>query len=402
MLPKTCYRRPVRGGRVQATTSSVDARASPKVVDSQRVVREDEDAHMSIDESKMSMVPRYAISQEEYDASCVGNKALRLQELRKLLQPSGLDVENTVSLPFGAVKQLLEGHYENAAQCRYASKVQQSIDELMDDHGAGSEGAAAQSDKVNRQLFEARHALRGTTLPELAKTELVEAFLEARMPMPTDREGWQVLESQIAEAISQIYTPHGMRSGCSTLLKEPVSVLLRDRRQRDYDFTAFVDAAGGVYGEFRVPFCADRGIWFSWDGESGSAARTVCHPCPQCMTSSHSTLVELDGSAEAPASAALHHSAGPLVFPPARSTFEGDNLLVMPRYRQILFQRLAEGAQRVRRLWDANMPCTLVGGVAAPVRVSGFVTPDMCLVVSDVVQDDCGLLRGPLSADCAA
>lgn len=239
-------------------------------------------------------MPRYAVSQHEYDITCVGSKALRLLELRNLLQPAGLDVENTVSLPFGAVKQLLESHYENAAQCRHVTKVQQSIDELMDDHGAGSAGAAEQNEKVNRQLFEARcamplavpavsgtlsaralirlaacfpnaswrdthgrcvdvavhlepgcrHALRGTTLPELAKTELVEAFLEARMPMPTDVEGWSFLEAQIADAISHIYTPHSVRSGCSTLLKEPVSVLLRDRRQRDYDFTAFVDAAG--------------------------------------------------------------------------------------------------------------------------------------------------------------
>lgn len=67
--------------------------------------------------------------------------------------------------------------------------------------------------------------------------------------------------------------------------------------------------------------------------------------------------------------------------------------------RQILFQRLAETVQRVRQLWDAEMPCTLVGGVAAPVRVAGFVTPDMKVVVSDVVQDDCGLLRSPLSSD---
>lgn len=105
-------------------------------------------------------VLRYAVPQEDYHDSCVGHKALRLLELRRLLQPAGLEVENSVSLPFGAVKQLLEGHYENAAQCRHASKVQQSIDELMDDHGAGSEGAATQSEKVNRQLFEARCGTR--------------------------------------------------------------------------------------------------------------------------------------------------------------------------------------------------------------------------------------------------
>lgn len=86
--------------------------------------------------------------------------------------------------------------------------------------------------------------MRGTTLPELAKTELVEAFLEARMPMPTDVQGWKLLERQIADAISQIFTLHGLRSGCSTLLKEPVSLLLRDRRERDYEFTAFVSDSG--------------------------------------------------------------------------------------------------------------------------------------------------------------
>lgn len=99
---------------------------------------------------------RYALAQDDYDASCVGGKALHLLELRQMLQPAGLEVENTVSLPFGAVKQLLESHYENAAQNRHASKVQQSIDELMDDHAVGSEGATVQSEKISRQLFEAR------------------------------------------------------------------------------------------------------------------------------------------------------------------------------------------------------------------------------------------------------
>ena len=91
-----------------------------------------------------------------------------------------------------------------------------------------------------------RHVIRGTTLPELAKTELVEAFLAARMAMPTDVAGWKLLESQVADAVSQLFTVHNVRSGCSTLLKEPVSVLLRDRRERDYEFTAFVSEAGAA------------------------------------------------------------------------------------------------------------------------------------------------------------
>lgn len=108
-------------------------------------------------------MPRYAVPHGDYDAACVGRKALHLLELRKMLQHADVEVENSVSLPFGAVKQLLEGHYENAAQNRHAAKVQQSIDELMDDHADGSEGATAQSEKVNRQLFEARYAFsKGT------------------------------------------------------------------------------------------------------------------------------------------------------------------------------------------------------------------------------------------------
>lgn len=69
--------------------------------------------------------------------------------------------------------------------------------------------------------------------------------------------------------------------------------------------------------------------------------------------------------------------------------------------RQILFQRLAETAQQVRALWEATAPCMASGGVAAPVKVSGFITPDTRVVVSEVVQDDCGLLSGPFSSDCA-
>lgn len=73
-------------------------------------------------------------------------------------------------------------------------------------------------------------------------------------------------------------------------------------------------------------------MWFAWDGDDESSPRTVCHPCPHCMTSSHNTLVELDGSVQL-AATCLHHAAGRLAFPPARATFEGDNLLVVPRYR---------------------------------------------------------------------
>lgn len=69
--------------------------------------------------------------------------------------------------------------------------------------------------------------------------------------------------------------------------------------------------------------------------------------------------------------------------------------------RQILFQRLAEGVQQVRQLWEATAPCMTGAGMAAPVKVCGFITPDTQVVVSEVAQDDCGLLSGPYTADCS-
>lgn len=89
--------------------------------------------------------------------------------------------------------------------------------------------------------------------------------------------------------------------------------------------------AGQVYAEVRIPYCADRGIGALWDGSCGSAPRTVHHPCPVCTTPSEDALVELDGDLFS--STASRATAGPLACEPARATFEGDNLLLVPAYR---------------------------------------------------------------------
>lgn len=87
-----------------------------------------------------------------------------------------------------------------------------------------------------------------------------------------------------------------------------------------------------MYAEARIPHCADRGIGALWDGDPLSPPRTVHHPCPACTTPSSDSLVEVDsalaGGANAEAAAPL-----PLACAPARATFEGDNLLVVPAYR---------------------------------------------------------------------
>lgn len=58
MLSRIWYRGSVRGGRVQAMASSVDARESPlsgpKVVHPQQLAHEEAAAEMSIDEAKLS------------------------------------------------------------------------------------------------------------------------------------------------------------------------------------------------------------------------------------------------------------------------------------------------------------------------------------------------------------
>lgn len=92
--------------------------------------------------------------------------------------------------------------------------------------------------------------------------------------------------------------------------------------------------AGQVYAEARIPHCADRGIGALWDGDARSTPRTVHHPCPACTTSSSDSLVEVDSpllgmAPDIPA------APQPLACAPARATFEGDNLLIVPAYRSV-------------------------------------------------------------------
>lgn len=90
--------------------------------------------------------------------------------------------------------------------------------------------------------------------------------------------------------------------------------------------------AGQVYAEARIPHCADRGIGALWDGDARSTPRTVHHPCPACTTSCSDSLVEVDSPLLGMTADTLSASQ-PLACAPARATFEGDNLLIVPAYR---------------------------------------------------------------------
>jgi hypothetical protein len=56
---------------------------------------------------------KYALSTAKYDVESVGPQAMQHQYLRRHARGQ-LTIENTVSIPFGAVSEVLDSHYENA------------------------------------------------------------------------------------------------------------------------------------------------------------------------------------------------------------------------------------------------------------------------------------------------
>lgn len=67
---------------------------------------------------------KYCLDASKYTEDTVGPKAMQLQFLQRSVR-SSLQIENTVSIPFGTIPEILDGHYENAGP---ASQVRRACD----------------------------------------------------------------------------------------------------------------------------------------------------------------------------------------------------------------------------------------------------------------------------------
>eukprot|EP00892_Ulva_mutabilis_P003498 jgi/Ulvmu1/151/UM001_0155.1 len=317
----------------------------------------------------------YVVPPQLYSTARVGPKAVALRDLEICLGERDIQVEKSVSLQFGSLKKMLQHHPENS-EVEYLIRRIQALRSQAKDLAPESEEAVALKEEVQDRLTAAELAFSKLKLPEAVRNEFVTALVQARARVPVTQDGWMALEAAIGDAAGRALAPMVLRGSRADILDEKVSLLVRDPSQRAYDMTILVDATRQVYAEVRIPHCADRGIGALWDGESRSAPRTVHHPCPVCTTPSGEALVELDGELFEDA-AEIEVAEQPHGAMPARSTFEGDNLLVVPAYRQKLFQQLGALGHSVR---DAT-------GSKETLRVTGFVAPDMSLVVSWVEEE---------------
>ena len=78
---------------------------------------------------------KYCIHSAQYNEDNVGPKALQLKFLKESVGEK-LQIENTVSIPYGTIDELLESHYENAGP---ATVVRQAREIGVSGHKARSQ-----------------------------------------------------------------------------------------------------------------------------------------------------------------------------------------------------------------------------------------------------------------------
>jgi hypothetical protein len=90
--------------------------------------------------------------------------------------------------------------------------------------------------------------------------------------------------------------------------------------------------AGDMSGEVRLPYSMSRGFRFASTPAKASPA-TVQLPLPGFGRAHATSAVELDGIV-VPQVTALHHAeAKGMIDPPKSNTWEGDNMMILPRYK---------------------------------------------------------------------
>lgn len=91
--------------------------------------------------------------------------------------------------------------------------------------------------------------------------------------------------------------------------------------------------AGVVKGEVRLPHSRNRGFQFArGDCAACSTAASTRPPYPTLGRAVNTRAVVLDGFT-APEAVALHHLEAPGLLVPPKETFEGESIMLLPRYR---------------------------------------------------------------------
>jgi hypothetical protein len=233
-----------------------------------------------------------------------------------------------------------------------------------------------------------RHALSKIKIPDLMTEDLLASFFEQNMVVPTTKKAWEQLRMDIADSAALLFTPTYVDSfeSIANPLDLPVSLLIRDMQPREYDFMVNIDShgvhplmrswfafcavifmplhtlhpagmmmkpAGEVTGEVRLPHGTNRGMKFATHGP-GTEPGTVRPPCPHVGYAVCSASVALDGI-YLPQAVSRHHAAS--IWSPPKTTFEGDNMLLMPRYKCALSSVCAASDQFIVPEFEAAMCC---------------------------------------------
>eukprot|EP00892_Ulva_mutabilis_P005009 jgi/Ulvmu1/2880/UM146_0022.1 len=322
-------------------------------------------------------VPPFVVS-GEYDTDAVGPAGMALQDPAWTVPPSAT-IEKSISMTKGTMCKVLRDYYDNAEAFRF---VKFELERRQQ-----QQSAAVRDLKRSKpeSTTSARNALRNLKMPQTVQVEFVRACIAAGMPVPLVTHDWQALWREVGAAFMAMLSIHTFQDKPDSEFGQNASILFRDRSKRAYTFTAVTDSSRRVYVNVGIPHCEGQGIGAVCGRAALDKPITVHHPIRACAADGGSKLVVLDvpPSMKIPDKVAMHHREGNAGPNPARTSFEGDNMLMVPCFRRHVFTSIARLALEMveLRAWQALGTASISAPVAA--QIHGFVNPDLSLVVSN-------------------
>lgn len=102
--------------------------------------------------------------------------------------------------------------------------------------------------------------MSGLKVPELMRSDLLDAMFRQNMTVPTHRVCWERFRQDLAGACAQLFSPAVLQSASCSPLDLPVSLLVKDTGMREYDFTVSVDSQGDSSLPLDLPIHVCNGI----------------------------------------------------------------------------------------------------------------------------------------------
>lgn len=314
---------------------------------------------------KIEWSGNYCIESDAYSVKNVGKLALRNKFLQQRLD-GAVRVQNTIAVPFGAIKEIMGSHHENGRQF---GVIERALNKIAQARQSGT----ATVDQEKNILRVCSRAAREVEIPSVMLDEIVDACVSSKMHVPCDLSGWERLRQSIAQAISLAFAPSILET--PGIVQSPfdtfVALLIKDQEPREYDFTATITESGEVSGEIRLPYSNDRGMRFALEGD---IICTTGQPKPHIGCVRDMSPVVLDGS-DPQQPLQMQHTAFSGSPAPPKLTLEGDNLLILPRHRQAVYRGVVDAVQNVAVRMNGLQVCSWV--------VTGFITPHTEIVVTD-------------------